>query len=78
MPCLLNKHCVEALGFFKVNAIFASLVISSCRLLMFVEAPVSLFLFRRAPGQSRNSGVEELLLIKIIIKEISDVNSGEE
>jgi hypothetical protein len=34
------------------------------------------FYFDELPDQSRNSGVEALLLIKVIIKKISGVNSG--
>jgi hypothetical protein len=97
MPCLLNYHRVEALGFFKfIFEKFARLhyrarqhrsggklhrfpwVISSYRLLSSSKRLFVCFYFDELPDQSRNSGVEALLLIKVIIKEISSVNSGEE
>jgi len=62
----------------KLRATLRPLVISSCRLLSSSKHLFVSFNFDELPDQSRNSGVEALLLIKVIIKEISGVNSGDE
>jgi hypothetical protein len=62
----------------KIRATLRPLVISSCRLLSSSKHLFVCFYFDELPDQSRNSGVEALLLIKVIVKEFAHMNSRDE
>jgi hypothetical protein len=59
---------------YNTHDLCISSVISFYRLLMLSKHLFRCFCFDELPPQSRNSIVETLLLIKVIIKEISGVN----